>query len=278
MTLMLGLGGPRGPLSPCRPAIAGPAGPAGPASPLGPAGPRAPGSPLSQAVKPTSNTAARTKCVTRMVTVSQERGLRSHGLEDQTRCLGITQSRASSQSRRRRGDWSPLAAAVVCRSRTVSCLRFGGLLLRWADTNRNQRRRIWHLAAGGTSLAKGLRPIARRPAVSRHQHLVELALHGTVRNTVRPNDPDARTGRTRRPSFALWAWRSRRSGGTGWTRIARGTLRSGQACIALRALAAGCQADEQHRRQNQMRHTHGHGLTGKRSPISRVGRSNSMLG
>jgi len=137
-------------------------------------------------------------------------------------------------------------------------------LLRRANTNCNQRRirSAWNRAAGSASFAEELCLIARRAAVSGDHDFIVLALHRAPRNAVQSDHPDAWAGRIWRPFFTLRAGRTRRPRRTDRTRIALGALRPGWTCIALRALTAGSQADEQHQCQRQgqrhVRHAHGH--------------------
>jgi hypothetical protein len=155
-----------------------------------------------------------------------------------------------------------------------------GPLLWRANANRDQGRirSIRHRPAGSAAFAQELRLIARRATISGDQDLVVLALDRAPRDTVRSDHPDARTGRTRRPFFTLRPWRTRRSRGTNRTCIAVGTLRSGWALIALRALAASGQASEQRQCQRQcgrqVRHAHRQFLPEKAAPISLLRRSN----
>jgi hypothetical protein len=119
--------------------------------------------------------------------------------------------------------------------------------------------------------------IARRPAIGGNQDLVVLTLHRTPGDAVRPDDPDARAGRARRPFFALRTRGPRRPRRTDRTSIAFGTLRSRWAWIALRAPAAGGQADEQRHRQCQMRHAHRHNSPRESRPTSPLRRSNPAV-
>jgi hypothetical protein len=169
------------------------------------------------------------------------------------RQLRAVTSQIAARPERRRDDltWSLATAS----RRTPNAL-----LLRRSNTNGDQGsvRSARNGAARGASFAEELRLIASCSTIGRDQDFIVLALHRASRDTVGPNCPDARAGRTEWTSFTLRTRRPWGSGRTDRTGIPLGPRRAGRTYVALRALAAGGQTGKQGHCQHQMRSTHCH--------------------